>query len=139
MGIGTGPTAVRASHPKILVVDDSDAMRRALRRVLEQHFDWEVCGEAANGREALEKAEQCGPDVILLDFQMPEMNGLEAAREMRRRSPEIPILMVTMHMSPQLAVEAREAGIRGTCSKTEAGCLTEAVQTLLQHGTYYRN
>jgi DNA-binding NarL/FixJ family response regulator len=132
-------TAVKAAHLRILVADDSEAMRRALRRVLERHVDWEVCGEASNGREAVEKAAQCGPDVILLDFQMPEMNGLEAAKEMRRRTPEIPILMVTMHMSPQLAVEARKVGVRGTCSKTEIGCLMEAVQTLRQNGTYYRN
>src|SRR5258708_5301995 len=103
MNTGTA-MGVNASHLRILVVDDSQAMRRALRRVLERHVDWEVCAEASNGREALEKAAQCGPDVILLDFQMPEMNGLEAAKEMRRRTPEIPILMVTMHMSPQLAL-----------------------------------
>jgi DNA-binding NarL/FixJ family response regulator len=114
-------------------------MRRSLRKLLEQRDEWSVCSEAANGREAIEKAQQSSPDVIVLDFQMPEMNGLDAAREIRRRSPQIPILMVTLHMSPQLAQQARTIGIRGACDKNDVGCLVDAVDTLLHHGTYYRN
>ena len=98
-----------------------------------------MCSEATNGKEAIEKAEQSSPDVIVLDFQMPEMNGLDAAREIRRRSPGIPILMVTLHMSPQLAQQARGVGIRGACDKSDVGCVIDAVDTLLHHGTYYRN
>ena len=127
------------SHVRILVVDDSELMRRSLRSLLEQREQWRVCGEATNGREAIDKVQQSHPDVILMDFQMPKMNGLDAAREIGRRSPEIPILMVTLHMSPQLEHEARTAGIRGACSKNDVGCVINAVETLLHHGTYYKN
>jgi DNA-binding NarL/FixJ family response regulator len=124
---------------RILVVDDSDIVRRSLRHLLEAQDQWRVCAEATNGQEAVAKAEQSRPDVILLDLQMPGMNGLDAAREIRRRSPAIPILMVTMHASPQLTDEARKIGIRGTCAKTNINCVVEAVQTLLNNGTYYQN
>jgi DNA-binding NarL/FixJ family response regulator len=126
------------SPVRILVVDDSELMRRSLRNLLEQQDQWCVCSEATNGREAIEKAQQSLPDVIVLDFQMPEMNGLDAAREIRRRSPEIPILMVTLHMSPQLEHQAKRIGIRGACDKTDVGCVVDAVEALLRHGTYYR-
>ncbi len=129
----------KASPVRILVVDDSELMRRCLRNLLEQEDQWKVCSEAANGREAIEKVQQSTPDVIVLDFQMPEMNGLDAAREIRKRSPEIPILMVTLHMSAQLEHQAKKIGIRGACDKNDVGCVIEAVDTLLHHGTYYRN
>jgi DNA-binding NarL/FixJ family response regulator len=82
-------------------------MRGCLRTLLEQQDSWRVCSEATNGREAIERAQQTAPDVIVLDFQMPEMNGLDAAREIRRRSPDVPILMLTLHMSRQLAQKGR--------------------------------
>src|SRR6266487_4216011 len=129
----------KASPVRILVVDDSELMRRCLRNLLEQEDQWKVCCEAANGREAIERVQQSTPDVIVLDFQMPEMNGLDAAREIRKRSPEIPILMVTLHMSAQLEHQAKKIGIRGACDKNDVGCVIEAVDTLLHHGTYYRN
>jgi DNA-binding NarL/FixJ family response regulator len=129
----------KASSVRILVVDDSQMMRRCLRTLLEQHDSWRVCSEASNGREAIQKAQQADPDVIVLDFQMPEMNGLDAAKEIRRRSPEIPILMLTLHMSPQLAEQAKRIGIRGACDKGNIHCVVEGVDTLLHHGTYYRN
>jgi len=112
-------------------------MRRCLRTLLEQQGSWKVCGEASNGQEAIERAQQAAPDVIVLDFQMPEMNGLDAAREIRRRSPDIPILMVTLHMSPQLEDQARKIGIHGACDKGNTNCVVEGVDTLLHHGTYY--
>lgn len=131
--------AATASPVRILVADDNDLMRHALRNLLEQKRTWKVCGEASNGREAVESVEQSTPDLVVLDFQMPEMNGLEAAREIRRRSPEIPILMVTLHMSAQLEDQAKRIGIRGACDKGDIGCVVEAVETLLHHGTYYRS
>ena len=70
---------------------------------------------------------------------MPEMNGLEAAREIMRCSPGLPILMVSVHMSDQLANEAKKVGVRGACPKSDIGCVVEAVETLLQNGTYYQN
>jgi DNA-binding NarL/FixJ family response regulator len=134
--LGVNP---KVSPVRILVVDDSELMRRCLKTLLEQEEQWKVCSEAANGVEAIEKAEQSAPDVIVLDFQMPEMNGLDAAREIRRRAPNIPILMVTLHMSPQLEHQARKVGIRGACDKNDVGCVVKAVETLLHQGTYYRH
>ncbi len=122
---------------RILLVDDSQLMRRCLRTLLEQQDRWKVCGEASNGQEAIERAQQASPDVIVLDFQMPKMNGLDAAREIRKRSPEIPILMVTLHMSPQLEDQAKKIGIRGACDKGNINCVVEGVDTLLHQGTYY--
>jgi DNA-binding NarL/FixJ family response regulator len=126
------------SPTRILVVDDSQAMRRGLRDLLERHPHWRVCGEASDGREAVQKAQQVEPDVIVLDFQMPEMNGLDAARSITQRSPRVPILMVSMHMSPQLVDEARKVGIRGVCAKSDVFCVVEAVETLLNNGTYFQ-
>ena len=122
---------------RILLVDDSQLMRRCLRTLLEQQDRWKVCGEASNGQEAIERAQQAEPDVIVLDFQMPKMNGLDAAREIRRRSPKIPILMVTLHMSPQLEDQAKKIGIRGACDKGNINCVVEGVDALLHQGTYY--
>jgi DNA-binding NarL/FixJ family response regulator len=124
---------------RILVADDSHIMRRSLRRLLESQDHWQVCAEASNGREAVERVQRDPPDVLLLDFEMPEMNGLEAAREITRRSPGLPILMVSVHMSDQLAHEARKIGVRGACAKSDIGCVVEAVETLLKNGTYYRS
>lgn len=135
MAVGTArqkPTPVR-----ILVVDDSQLMRRCLRTLLEQQDAWKVCCEASNGLEAIEKARQAAPDLIVLDFQMPEMNGLDAAKEIRRQWPEVPILMVTLHMSPQLEDQAKRIGIRGACDKGNIQCVVEGVDALLHHGTYY--
>ena len=129
----------KISPVRILVVDDSPLMRSCLRKMLEQQGSWQVCCEASNGREAIDKVQQTSPDLVILDFQMPEMNGLDAAKEITRRSPEVPILMVTLHMSPQLADQARRVGIRGACDKGNIGCVVEGVETLLHRGTYYRN
>jgi len=118
-------------------VDDSQLMRHCLRTLLEQQDSWKVCGEASNGKEAIEKVRQAAPDVIILDFQMPTMNGLDAAREIRKNSPRIPILMVTLHMSPQLEDQAKKIGISGACDKGNIGCVVEGVDTLLHQGTYY--
>ena len=127
------------ARTRILLVDDSEVVRRCLQALLERHDAWQVCDEAANGLEAIEKVERAEPDLIILDFQMPEMNGLEAAREISRRKPRLPMLMVTMHMSAQLATEARKVGVRGACSKADIHCVVEAVETLLNHGTYFPN
>jgi DNA-binding NarL/FixJ family response regulator len=122
---------------RIVVADDSDIMRRSLRGLIESQDHWQVCDEASNGREAVEKVQRNAPDLLLLDFEMPEMNGLEVAREITRRSPGLPILMVSVHMSDQLANEAKKVGVRGACAKSDVGCVVEAVETLLQNGTYY--
>lgn len=122
---------------RILVVDDNPAVRHYLRAILEQQSTWQVCGEARTGEEALERVQNSVPDVILLDFQMPDLNGLDVAREIHKSWPQIPILMVTVHMSNQLAAAARAVGIRGACAKSDVGSIVEAVQTLLQEKTYF--
>lgn len=112
-------------------------MRYYLRAILEQQQAWQVCGEARTGAEAIEGVLHAPPDVILLDFQMPDRNGLDIAREIHRSSPDIPILMVTVHMSDQLAAAAKAVGIRGACAKSDVGSVVEAVWTLLQNKTYF--
>ena len=80
----------------ILIVDDNAAVRTGMREVLERQEGWEVCAEAANGREGIETVERLKPDLIVLDLSMPVMNGLEAARELQRRFPSVPVLMYSI-------------------------------------------
>jgi DNA-binding NarL/FixJ family response regulator len=122
---------------RILVVDDNPAVRHYLRSILEQQETWQVCAEARTGEEALEQIEENPPDMILLDFQMPGINGLDVAREIGRFRPSIPILMVTVHLSKQLEAAARAAGVRGACAKSDVGSIVDAVQALLHDKTYF--
>lgn len=122
---------------RILVVDDNPAVRHYLRGLLEQQSTWRVCDEAPTGGEALQRVKEHPPDMILLDFQMPDLNGIDVARQVSQLFPEIPILMVTIHLSKQLAEEARKVGIRGVCSKSDVGSIVEAVDTLLHEGTCF--
>jgi DNA-binding NarL/FixJ family response regulator len=122
---------------RILVVDDNPAVRHYLRALLEQQSNWQVCAEARTGKEALQRVEKNPPDLILLDFQMPDLNGLDVARQLSGLFPNIPILMVTIHLSRQLAEEARRVGIRGACAKSDVGSIVEAVDALLHEGTYF--
>ncbi len=124
---------------RILVADDNPAIRRYLRGLLDQQSDWLVCGEASNGKEAVERFRQAKPDLIVLDFQMPEMNGLDAARLIVGLSPKTPILMVSIHLTKQLSEEARKVGIRGTCAKTDISSVVDAVGALLREETYFPN
>lgn len=124
---------------RILVVDDNPSVRRYLRGALEHEDDWRVCDEARDGQDAVARFEAIKPDLVVLDFHMPGMNGLEAARIINRLSPKTPILMVTLYLSKQLKEEARKAGIRGACSKTDVTCVVEAVGALLREETYFPN
>ncbi|MGD0270743.1 MAG: response regulator transcription factor [Candidatus Sulfotelmatobacter sp.] len=124
---------------RILVVDDNALMRRSLRTLLESKDHWKVCGEAANGKEAVAKFDKNEFDVIVLDFQMPGMNGLDTAKQIALRSPGTPILMVTLHHSAQLAEEARKVGIRGICPKSDIECVVEGVATVLGNRPYFKN
>jgi DNA-binding NarL/FixJ family response regulator len=105
--------------PKILIADDNESLRTALREVLSKQQGWSVCGEATNGRSAVSMALELKPDIIILDFLMPLMNGLAAAAEISKQAPELPIVLYTMHMSTQLEREAKRVGIRKTISKTD--------------------
>src|SRR5246127_4509049 len=98
---------------RILLVDDNPAVRRYLRAILEQQEAWQVCGEARTGAEALHQVLQAPPDLIVLDYQMPDLNGVDVAKQISEMFPKMPILMVTLHLSRQLADGAPQAGVRG--------------------------
>ena len=116
----------------ILIVDDSPVVRRALRSNFEQHKDWIVCGEAADGREAIEKARQLNPNLIILDLSMPRMDGLAAARELNRIQPNVPLLMFTTFKNPSIEREAIAAGCADVISKSEVHLLFRSIQHLLK-------
>ncbi len=122
---------------RILIVDDNPTVRRYLRAILEQQESWHVCGEARTGAEALHCVAEARPDLILLDYQMPDVNGVDVAKQISEMFPKIPILMVTLHLSKQLAEAARDAGVRGACAKQDIGSVVEAVQILLHDKTYF--
>jgi DNA-binding NarL/FixJ family response regulator len=104
----------------VLIVDDSVAIRRSLRSCIEREGEMTVCGEAENGAIAVEKVRELSPDVVILDLQMPVMNGLEAARAIAAMAPQTAMVMLTLHTHDALASEAQAAGIREVLSKTDA-------------------
>jgi DNA-binding NarL/FixJ family response regulator len=111
---GTGePLAIR-----ILIVDDNEIVRRAMRKILEMHSRFQVCGEASDGEEAVRVFRELMPDCVVLDFSMPLMNGIDAAREITHLSPGVP-LMCTMFKSAQLIKAAEEVGVKRIVSKSE--------------------
>lgn len=122
---------------RILIVDDNPAVRRYLRAILEQQDSWQVSGEARSGAEALQLVLQATPDLVVLDYQMPDLNGVDVARQISEMFPKLPILMVTLHLSKQLADAAREAGVRGACAKQDISSVVEAVDILLHDKTYF--
>ena len=122
---------------RILIVDDNPSVRRYLRAVLEQQQSWRVTGEARTGAEALRLVSEAPPDLIVLDYRMPDLNGVDIAKQIAHTAPKIPILMVTLHLSKQLAEAARDAGIRGACAKQDIGSVVEAVDVILHERTYF--
>lgn len=116
---------------RILIIDDSGVFREGLRAMLESHLDWEVCGEAVDGVDGIEKSRLLIPHLIIMDLSMPRMTGLEAATEILREFPKIPILLLTLHITNQLAQEAHNAGIRATLSKTNLHSLVEDIDAVL--------
>jgi DNA-binding NarL/FixJ family response regulator len=122
---------------RILLVDDHPIVRQGLKTLLEGQLGWEVVGEASDGLEALDKAASLQPDVLVLDVTMPGMNGLEACRLLRQRAPDVEILFVTQHDSPQMMREALDAGARGYVVKSNAARdLLEAVKSVSQHRVF---
>ena len=123
---------------RILVADDHEVVRHGVRSLLEGHPGWELCAEAADGREAVEKAIQLKADVIILDIGMPNLNGLEATRKILRSLPQARVLILTMHESEQVVREVLEAGARGFLLKSDAGRdLVAAVEALQRHKTFF--
>ena len=117
---------------RILIADDHSLVRKVLKTTLENYSDWEVCGQATNGLEAVQKAAELRPDLIILDFAMPVMDGLGAARRILSASPSVPILIFTNYYFPSLLVEADSVGVRQVIDKGVAGNeLLFAVETVL--------
>jgi DNA-binding NarL/FixJ family response regulator len=112
-------------------------MRCGLRTFLELNSEWQVCGEAVDGADAIRKAQQLAPDLIVMDFSMPKMDGVEAAREIARSGTDIPILLLTLHLSPQIIESARSAGMRGAISKTEISKMRYAIKALQRGETFF--
>ena len=123
---------------RLLIADDHAVVRAGLRALLESRKGWQVCAEAADGRDAVEKATKHKPDVIILDIGMPLLNGVEAARRIRKALPQSEILILTMHESDELVQQVVEAGARGYILKDEADrVLHAAIDALRQHKPYF--
>jgi DNA-binding NarL/FixJ family response regulator len=119
---------------RFLIVDDSEPVRRGLRTFLRANPEWEVCGEASDGLTAVEKLRDLHPHVVILDFKMPGINGLETARRMLEIAPAVPIVMLTQHASASLEEHAQEVGIRSVVSKTDVFSMVGMIEELLGHG-----
>lgn len=122
---------------RVLIADDHEAVRKGVCAILGSRSDLEVCGEAENGKEAIEKARELKPDVIIMDITMPVLSGFEAAREIRK-TMNVPILILSMHESNQLIEEARKIGVQGYVTKTQvASTLLQAVDALLRKQDFF--
>jgi DNA-binding NarL/FixJ family response regulator len=123
---------------RILIADDHEVARTGIRALLESHSGWEICAEAKDGREAVELTIRLKPDVVLLDIGMPNLNGLDAARQILTTLPYTRILILTMHDSEQAVREVLAAGARGFLLKSDAGRdLVAAVEALQQQRTFF--
>jgi DNA-binding NarL/FixJ family response regulator len=117
---------------QILLADDNQVILQLLRRLIESHAGWLVCGEAATGQEALAKAIELKPDLLVLDFAMPGLNGLQVAEQISRACPNLPIILHTIHDFPEMIAEAKRVGIREVVSKGDTAIrLLDTMESLL--------
>jgi DNA-binding NarL/FixJ family response regulator len=122
------------SSMRILLADDHPLVRRGIRSMLRVRSEWEICGEATDGKEALEKVNQLNPDLLILDINMPELNGLEVTRRVHKICPRVEVLVLTVQDSEQVMRQALAAGARGYLLKSDAGDqLLTAVETVRRH------
>ncbi|HZQ19557.1 MAG TPA: response regulator transcription factor [Terriglobales bacterium] len=123
---------------RVLIADDDGSIRRLLSRLIESHSDWIVCAEARDGHEAVAKIAQLSPDVAVIDLAMPDMNGLQAGKEISEKQPGIPMLLLTVQqVSKELTTEARNAGFRGALSKNTGSEVVHAIEALLNQQTFF--
>ena len=123
---------------RILLADDHEMVRKGLRATIEGHSSWEVCGEARNGREAVAKTCELRPHIVVMDFAMPELNGMEATRQILAAVPSTEVLILSMHDSEKLVHELLAVGARGYLLKTDAGeFLIAAIEALALHKPYF--
>ncbi|MGB6428949.1 MAG: response regulator transcription factor [Candidatus Acidiferrales bacterium] len=116
---------------RFLLVDDNRVVRQGLRTVLQANPDWEICGEANTGLAAVDLFKELHPNVVIVDFKMPGINGVETARRMLEFAPAVPIAMFTEHASPELEKHALDAGIRKVVSKIDAFPMVGIIEALL--------
>ncbi|MCU1239308.1 MAG: two component transcriptional regulator, LuxR family [Bryobacterales bacterium] len=117
---------------RILIADDRESMRIAIRALIRMRPDWEICGEANDGREVVAKAAELQPDLVVLDFKMPVANGIQAGSEIFRSSPTLPVVMYTLYRTPEIEAAAKRVGIRQVIAKEDGGkYLLSAIETEL--------
>jgi DNA-binding NarL/FixJ family response regulator len=102
---------------RILIVDDNDVARNLIKEAIASHADWQICGEALDGKDAIQKAVSLKPDLIVMDMAMPVMDGLQASKEILKALPAVPIVLNTMHTGEQVDIAAQGMGIRKVVSK----------------------
>ena len=123
---------------RILIVDDDATIRMLLRRLLDKPPEWQVCGDAGNGFEAIEKVEQLNPDLVVMDLSMPVMTGLQAGPEIAKSHPDLPMLLISVQeVSKQLAREALNAGYRGAVTKNSGTEVLRGVEALLRREPFF--
>ncbi|HYJ04258.1 MAG TPA: response regulator transcription factor [Chthoniobacterales bacterium] len=123
---------------RILIADDHDVMREGTRAIIERQPDWEVCGMAATGREAVAEAIRLEPNIVIMDMTMPQLNGLDAAVQIKRRLPRTEIIMFTAHETDELIREVFDIGVKSFIFKAEAHTyLIDAIQSLSQHKPFF--
>jgi DNA-binding NarL/FixJ family response regulator len=121
----------------VLIVDDHAFIRRGVQTILHPFPEWELCGEADNGSDAIRMAEELKPEVIIMDLSMPGLNGIEATRAIRKTQPAVKIVLLTLHESAELVRSAFRAGARGYLLKTDAEQeLVKALTVVTGQGTY---
>ncbi len=123
---------------RILIADDHEVVREGTRMLLKREPGWEICGVAKTGRDAVEQAKRLQPDIVVLDMSMPELNGLDAARQIKRALPKTELLIFTAHEREELMREVFEAGVKSYILKADAGShLVEAIRSLSQHKPFF--
>src|SRR5271168_4621097 len=123
--------------PRVLIVDDHAFIRRGVQTILHSFPEWEFCGEAENGKEAIRLAAELKPELIIMDVSMPGLNGIEATRAIRKTQPDVKIVLLTLHESAELLRSAFRAGARGYLLKTDAEQeLVKALTVVIGEGTY---
>jgi DNA-binding NarL/FixJ family response regulator len=126
-----------AAMTRIMVVDDHSMVRKQLRQVIQEREGWEVCGEASDGQEAIRQHTALKPHVTVMDFNMPLMDGLQAARQILSNQPSASILMISISDARQLIEEMKKIGVKGFCLKRDIDDLFAAVEALLRGETYF--
>lgn len=125
-------------HLRILIVDDHEVVRSLLRHLLEAESGWEVCGEASDGDEAVERSRALHPDIVVMDAVMPRCNGFDATREIVRSTPEIPVVITTLYEYPEILRQAQSAGALGCVGKSKTTRqLIPAVKSAVGHQPFF--